>query len=65
MYYVNPYKGRVHINAWALVNTGVQRSKLNKHQYTMQNGFVLMLGQKSFIGNKCPGFYTVYTYEQY
>ena len=63
MYHINPYKGRVHINTWALINTGVQRSKVNKYQYKMQNGLALMLGQKSFIGNgKSSG---VHDYEYY
>ena len=59
---------RTYINAWVQINAGVQHSKVNKCLHKPQNGLKQMSDQKSFIGNKHPGFYTdkysihMYTY---
>ena len=49
---------RAYVDALAQINAGVQHSKVNRCLYKMWKGLIQMPGQSSFIGNKCPGFYT-------
>ena len=35
---IYPNKNRVHINAWARINAGVQHSKINRRLYKMRKG---------------------------
>ena len=40
-YHIYPNKSRAHINAWAQINTGVQRCKVNKRLCKIQKGSVI------------------------